>query len=123
MAQEAVEVPGEDGCPASGAEFNGTSDSEGTESREAKLIEEAGGSHEDSGNSGEILEDQNPVIVLDEDSDSDGEAFYDAISFDGDGGGEDFQEAVKAEPQMGRAQVDFCSRSDDRKRSMSGVCR
>ncbi|GMF46692.1 unnamed protein product [Phytophthora fragariaefolia] len=43
-------------------EISGTSDSEGIESREAKLIEENG----------------------DEDSDSDDETFYDAISFDGD---------------------------------------
>ncbi|GMF47179.1 unnamed protein product [Phytophthora fragariaefolia] len=71
----------------SDAEFCGTSDSEGTESREAKLIEEVGDSHEDSGSSGEILEDRDPVIVLDEDSDSGGEAVYDAISFDGDDGG------------------------------------
>ncbi|GMF36809.1 unnamed protein product [Phytophthora fragariaefolia] len=44
--------------------------------------------HEDSGNSEEILEDRYPVVVLDEDSDSADEAFYDAISFDGDDGDE-----------------------------------
>ncbi|GMF22017.1 unnamed protein product [Phytophthora fragariaefolia] len=48
-------------------EISGTSDSEGSESREAKSIEGTGGNHEDSGNSGEILEDRRPVVVLDED--------------------------------------------------------
>ncbi|GMF30013.1 unnamed protein product [Phytophthora fragariaefolia] len=70
-------------------EISGTSDSEGTESREAKSIEGIGGSHDDSGNSGEILEDWSPVVVPDADSDSDDEAFYDAISFGGDDGDED----------------------------------
>ncbi|GMF56433.1 unnamed protein product [Phytophthora fragariaefolia] len=82
-------------------EISGMSDSEGTESREAKLIEGTGGSHEDSGNSGEILEDRGPVVVQDEDSDSDDETFYDAISFDGDDGDEDSQEVVKAESSTG----------------------
>ncbi|GMF43541.1 unnamed protein product [Phytophthora fragariaefolia] len=82
-------------------EISGTSDSEGTESREAKLVEKTGGSHENSGNSGEILKDRSPVVVLDEDSDSDDEAFYDAISFDGDDGDEDSQEVVEAEPSTG----------------------
>ncbi|GMF14647.1 unnamed protein product [Phytophthora fragariaefolia] len=82
-------------------EISGTSDSEGAESREAKFIEGTGGSHEDSGNSGEILEDRGPVVVRDEDSDSDDEAFYDTISFDDDDGGEDSQEVVKAESSTG----------------------
>ncbi|GMF36862.1 unnamed protein product [Phytophthora fragariaefolia] len=69
--------------------------------RRTKLIEETGGRHDNSGSSGEILEDRDPVIGLDEDSDSNGEAFYDAISFDGDDGGEDSQEVVKAESQTG----------------------
>ncbi|GMF55590.1 unnamed protein product [Phytophthora fragariaefolia] len=81
-------------------EISGTSDSEGTESREAK-VEKTGGSHEDSGNPGKILKDWSPVVVLDEDSDSDDEAFYDAISFDGDDGDEDSQEVVEAEPSTG----------------------
>ncbi|GMG15702.1 unnamed protein product [Phytophthora fragariaefolia] len=51
--------------------------------------------------SGEILEDRDPVILLDEDSNSDDEAFYDAISFDGDDGGEGSQEVVKAESSSG----------------------
>ncbi|GMF63388.1 unnamed protein product [Phytophthora fragariaefolia] len=93
--------PGEDGCPAFRAEISGTSDSEGTESREAKSVEKTGGSHEDSGNSGEIMKDRSPVVVLDEDSDSDDDAFYDAISFDGDDGDEDSQEVVEAEPSTG----------------------
>ncbi|GMF46112.1 unnamed protein product [Phytophthora fragariaefolia] len=80
---------------------SGNSDSEGTESREAKLIEEIRDGHEDSGSPGEILEDSDPVIILDEDSDSDGEEFYDAISFDGEDGGEDFQEVVKAKSKAG----------------------
>ncbi|GMF33953.1 unnamed protein product [Phytophthora fragariaefolia] len=79
-------------------EISGTSDSEGTESREAKLVEKTGGSHEDSGNSGEIPKDRSPVVLLDEDSDSGDEAFYDAISFDGDDGDEDSPEVVEAEP-------------------------
>ncbi|GMF41722.1 unnamed protein product [Phytophthora fragariaefolia] len=82
-------------------EISGTSDSEGTESREAKLVEKTGGSHVDSGNSGEILKDRSPVVVLDEDSDSDDEAFYDAIRLDGEYGDEDSQEVVKAEPSTG----------------------
>ncbi|GMF46190.1 unnamed protein product [Phytophthora fragariaefolia] len=60
-------------------EISGTSDSEGTESREAKSVEKTGG----------------------EDSDSDDEAFYDAISFGGDDGDEDSQEVVEAEPSTG----------------------
>ncbi|GMF63252.1 unnamed protein product [Phytophthora fragariaefolia] len=67
----------------------------------SKSIEKTGGSHEDSGNSGEILKDRSPVVVLDEDSDSDDETFYDAISFDGDDGDEDSQEVVEAEPSTG----------------------
>ncbi|GMF82262.1 unnamed protein product [Phytophthora fragariaefolia] len=82
-------------------EISGTSDSEGTESREAKLVEKTGGRYEDSRNSGEILKDRIPVVVLDEDSDSDDDAFYDAISFDGDDGDEDSQEVVEAEPSTG----------------------
>ncbi|GMG18130.1 unnamed protein product [Phytophthora fragariaefolia] len=66
-----------------------------------KSVEKTGGSHEDTGNSGEILKDRGPVVVLDEDSDSDYEAFYDAISFDGDDGDEDSQEVVEAEPSTG----------------------
>ncbi|GMG16131.1 unnamed protein product [Phytophthora fragariaefolia] len=62
-------------------EISGTSDSEGTESR--------------------------PVVVLDEDSDSDDEAFYDAISFDGDDGDEDSQEVVEAEPSTGKCSDRF----------------
>ncbi|GMF45643.1 unnamed protein product [Phytophthora fragariaefolia] len=85
----------------SGTEISGTSDSEGAESREAKLVEKTRGSHEDSRNSGEILKDRSPVVVQDEDSDSDDEVFYDAISFDGDDGGEDSQEVVEAEPSTG----------------------
>ncbi|GMF33076.1 unnamed protein product [Phytophthora fragariaefolia] len=79
-------------------EIYGMSDSEGTESRETKSIEGTGGSHEDSGNSGEILEDRSPVVVLEEDSDSDDEAFYDAISVDDNDGDEDSQGVVEAEP-------------------------
>ncbi|GMF55437.1 unnamed protein product [Phytophthora fragariaefolia] len=70
-------------------------------SREAKLIEETGGSHEDSGSSEEILKDWDSVIILDEDSDSDDETFYDAISFDGDDGDVYPQEVVKTESQTG----------------------
>ncbi|GMF55559.1 unnamed protein product [Phytophthora fragariaefolia] len=72
-----------------------------TEAREAKLVEKTGGSHEDSGNSGEILKDRSLVVVLDEDSDSDDEVFYNAISFDGDDGDEDSQEVVETEPSTG----------------------
>ncbi|GMF48998.1 unnamed protein product [Phytophthora fragariaefolia] len=93
--------PGKDRYPSFGDRNSGTSDSEGTESREAKLVEKTGGSHEDSGNSGEILKGRSPVVVLDEDSDSDDEAFYDAISFDGDDGDEDSLEVVEAEPSTG----------------------
>ncbi|GMF37875.1 unnamed protein product [Phytophthora fragariaefolia] len=89
-------------------EISGTSDSEGTEPPEAKLIEETGASHEDTGSSGEVLEDWDPVIMLDEDSDSDDEdsdsddeTFYDAISFDGDDEDVYPQEVVKTESQTG----------------------
>ncbi|GMF16759.1 unnamed protein product [Phytophthora fragariaefolia] len=81
--------------------ISGTSAAEGTESWEAKLIEETGGSHEDSGSSGEILEDWDPVIILDKDSDSDDQTFYDAISHDGDDGDEYPQEVDKTESQTG----------------------
>ncbi|GMF29899.1 unnamed protein product [Phytophthora fragariaefolia] len=89
--------PAKSDVQLSGTEISGTSDSEGTESREAKLIGGTG----DSGISGDILEDRGPVVVLDEDSDSDDEAFYDAISFDRDDGDEDSQEDVKAESSTG----------------------
>ncbi|GMG14522.1 unnamed protein product [Phytophthora fragariaefolia] len=82
-------------------EISGTSDSEGTESWEAKLIEENGGSHEDSGSSGEVLADWDPVMIIDEDSDSDDETFYDAISFDGADEDVYSQEVVKTESQTG----------------------
>ncbi|GMF35124.1 unnamed protein product [Phytophthora fragariaefolia] len=104
-------------------EISGASDSEGTESREAKLIEETGGSHEDFESSGEILEDRDPVIVLEEDSESDGEAFYDAISFDGDDGAKIPRKPSRQNLRLGRARVDFCSQSDEWKMSMSGACR
>ncbi|GMF19437.1 unnamed protein product [Phytophthora fragariaefolia] len=86
---EAVKSLAKTDVQLSETEFSGTSDTEGAEAREAKLIEDVGDSHEDSGSPGVILEDRDPVIVQDEDSDSDGEAFCDAISFDGDDGGED----------------------------------
>ncbi|GMF45710.1 unnamed protein product [Phytophthora fragariaefolia] len=66
------------------------------------MIEETGGSHEDSRSSGDILEDFAPVLILDEDSDSDDETFYDAISFDGDDGDVYPQEDVKTESQTGK---------------------
>ncbi|GMF23341.1 unnamed protein product [Phytophthora fragariaefolia] len=78
-------------------EISGTSDSQGTESREAKLIEKTGGNHEDSGSSGEVLENWDPVIILEEDSDSDDETFYEAISFDGYDEDVHPQEVVKTE--------------------------
>ncbi|GMF39990.1 unnamed protein product [Phytophthora fragariaefolia] len=97
---EKEKSPAKTDVQLSETEISGTPDSEGTESREAKLIEGTGGSHEDSGYSGEILEDRGPVVVLDEDSDSDDEAFYDAVRFNGDDG-DDSPEVVRAESSTG----------------------
>ncbi|GMF39980.1 unnamed protein product [Phytophthora fragariaefolia] len=101
----------------SATEISGTSDSEGTESREAKLIEGTGGSHEDFGNSGEILEDRSPVVVLDEDSDSGDEAFYDAISFAVTMGTKILRKLSKRNHQLGRAQTGSYFRSEGSRRT------
>ncbi|GMF60224.1 unnamed protein product [Phytophthora fragariaefolia] len=63
-------------------EVSETSESDCDMPREAKLTRIIGGCRMDSGSPEVILEGQDPETILDEDSSSDSDEYYDAISFD-----------------------------------------
>ncbi|GMF32152.1 unnamed protein product [Phytophthora fragariaefolia] len=104
-------------------EISGTSDSEGTKSREAKLVEKTGGSHEDSGHSGEILKDRSPVVVLDEDSDSDERRSMMRSALTVMMGTKMLRKLSKRNHQLGRVQTGSHFRSEGSRKSMNGACR